>query len=269
MHFEQLLKQAAQASQETDPLTNTMQFPANWCQGRTAFGGLSAALLYQAMRNKVDSSRRLLSLSTNFVGPLLAEKPFLLSVEILREGKSSTQVLAKAIQDDAVCVIVQACFAKNRNSSINVPVSKSLTLHPVNEGHCLGFVPGKMPEFFQHVDLCPQQGAMPFSSAQTSHLGGWMRFKHTPQEITEAHVIALTDAWPPTLLQMFKQPAPASSMSWYLEFVQEPNLVPGEWLGFEAITHHSKDGYGLEDGCIWSQSGELIALTRQTVALFD
>lgn len=87
MHFEQLLQQAALASKKTDQETNTMQFPANWCQGRTAFGGLSAALLYQAMRNKVDSSRRLLSLSTNFVGPLLAEKPFSLSVEILREGK--------------------------------------------------------------------------------------------------------------------------------------------------------------------------------------
>ena len=62
------------------------------------------------------------------------------------------------------------------------------------------------------------------------------------------------------------QPAPASSMSWYLEFVQTPQLSAGEWLGFEAITDHCKDGYGLEDGCIWSQSGELLALTRQTVA---
>lgn len=271
MHFEQLLQQASKIGNldNTEQSTSTMQFPENWCQGRTAFGGLSAALLYQAIRGKVTDDRRLLSLSTNFVGPLLADTPFSLSVEILRQGKSSTQVLAKAIQNEQVCVIVQACFAKSRESGINVPVSKSLGLKPVDERHTLPFIKGQMPEFFQHVDLCPQQGAMPFSSAETSHLGGWMRFKHTPEQITEAHVIALTDAWPPTLLQMFKQPAPASSMSWYLEFVQEPNLTPGEWLGFEAITHHSKDGYGLEDGCIWSQSGELIALTRQTVALFD
>jgi len=270
MHFEQLLTQATHLGKsQSDENNQTMQFPANWCQGRTAFGGLSAALLYQAIRGQVNDERRLLSLSTNFVGPLLADTPFSLSVEILREGKNSTQVLAKAIQNEQVCVIVQACFAKNRDSGVNVPVSKSLSLKPVDETHTLPFIKGQMPEFFQHVDLCPQQGGMPFSSAHTSHLGGWMRFKHTPKHISEAHVIALTDAWPPTLLQMFKQPAPASSMSWYLEFVQSPNLEPGEWLGFEAITHHSKDGYGLEDGCIWSQSGDLIALTRQTVALFD
>ena len=271
MHFDQLLEQAAKIGQsdKIEQSALTMQFPENWCQGRTAFGGLSAALLYQAIRGKVNNDRRLLSLSTNFVGPLLADTPFSLYVEVLREGKNSTQVLAKAIQNEQVAVIVQACFAKNRESAINVPVSKSLGLSPVNERYTLPYIKGQMPEFFQHVDLCPQQGAMPFTGADTSHLGGWMRLKHTPETITEAHVIALTDAWPPTLLQMFKQPGPASSMSWYLEFVQSPNLTPGEWLGFEAITHHSKDGYGLEDGCIWSQSGELIALTRQTVAVFD
>ena len=100
MHFEQLLEQAAKIgnTNNIEQSPSTMQFPENWCQGRTAFGGLSAALLYQAIRGKVTDDRRLLSLSTNFVGPLLADTPFSLSVEILRQGKSSTQVLAKAIQ---------------------------------------------------------------------------------------------------------------------------------------------------------------------------
>ena len=271
MHFDQLLKQAALIGQlpHSEQAHATMQFPANWCQGRTAFGGLSASLLYQAMRQQIEPSRRLLSISTNFVGPLLADTDFSLSVEILREGKSSTQVLAKALQNGQVSVVVQACFAKSRDSAIEVPVTKTMSLKPVNERYTLPFKSGAMPEFFQHVALCPQQGGMPFSAAQTSHLGGWMKLKQSPAELSEAHIIALTDAWPPTLLQMFNQPAPASSMSWYLEFVKTPQLAADEWLGFEAETHHCKDGYGLEDGCIWSQSGELLALTRQTVALFD
>lgn len=270
MHFDQLLERASQIGKSSsEQQSATMQFPANWCQGRTAFGGLSAALLYQAIRQQVDQSRRLLSISTNFVGPLLAETDFSISVEILREGKNSTQVLAKAIQNDQVSVIVQACFGKDRESSIYVPVSKEMALNPVNENNMLPYQAGVMPEFFQHVALCPEQGGMPFSGAETSHLGGWMKLKQQPEAITEAHVLALTDAWPPTLLQMFKQPAPASSMSWYLEFVQTPQLEPQQWLGFEAITHHSQGGYGLEDGAIWSPSGQLIALTRQTVAVFS
>lgn len=270
MNFEQLLEQASSIAQlQNEPSTHAMQFPQNWCQGRTAFGGLTAALLYQAMRKYVEQDRRLLSLSTNFVGPLLADTPFSLSVEVLRQGKNTSQLVAKAIQHDQVCVIVQACFATSRSSDVNVSVSKKMTLSAVNERLVIPFVKDKMPAFFQHIDLCPQAGAMPFTNSSSSHLGGWMRFKHTTNHINEAHVIALADSWPPTLLQMFKQPAPASSMSWYLEFVQTPNVQPCEWLGFEAITHHAKGGYGIEDGCIWSQSGELIALTRQTVAIFD
>ena len=95
-----------------------------------------------------------------------------------------------------------------------------------------------------------------------------MKFKQGPSQMAEAHIIALTDAWPPTLLQMFKQPAPASSMSWYIEFLDEPEVAPDAWVGYEAITHHSKGGYGLEDGCIWREDGKLVALSRQTVALF-
>ncbi|CAH9050831.1 hypothetical protein PSECIP111951_00274 [Pseudoalteromonas holothuriae] len=263
MHFEQLLMQAEKLGK------GVMQFPASWCQGRTAFGGLSAALIYQAIRPHISNERRLLSLSTNFVGPLLSECDFCIEVEILREGKNSSQVMAKVIQNQQICVIAQACFGANRNSNIRVDVSKEMTLAPVNQKHILPYQKGVMPEFFQHVDLCPQQGNMPFTGADSSHLGGWMRFKESQQQMHEAHIIALTDAWPPTLLQMYQQPAPASSMSWYLEFVQAPNLAADQWLGFEAITHHCKDGYGLEDGTIWSSNGQLLALTRQTVALFD
>ena len=57
---------------------------------------------YQAMRQQIEPSRRLLSISTNFVGPLLADTDFSLKVEVLREGKNSTQVLAKAVQSNQV-----------------------------------------------------------------------------------------------------------------------------------------------------------------------
>ncbi len=261
MHFDHLLAKVGAPEQ-------AIQFPVSWCQGRTAFGGLSAALLYQAMKPRVDEQKQLRSMSVNFVGPLLADMDFHIQVEVLREGKSSAQLLARAIQQGETCVIAQACFASDRESAIRVPVSKQMTLSDVNAERCIPYQEGVMPAFFQHVALSPEQGNLPFTGAKTSHLGGWMRLKQTPDKVTDAHILALTDAWPPTMLQMFPGPAPASSMSWYIEFVTRPELAPDSWLGFEAITHHSNAGYGLEDGCIWSQNGELIALTRQTVALF-
>ncbi|MFC3033850.1 acyl-CoA thioesterase [Pseudoalteromonas fenneropenaei] len=261
--FDQLLAAAKQADSNTP-----LQFSVSWCQGRTAFGGLSAGMLIAAMQSKVDSNRRLLSISTNFVGPLLADTPFFIAIEVLREGKSATQLLARAIQNGQTCVISQGCFAEARDSAIKVDVSKRCQLGPVQPERILPYQPGVMPEFFQHVALNPQHGALPFSNATSSHLGGWMRFKTSGENMHEAHVAALTDAWPPTLLQMFAAPAPASSMSWYIEFIDQIDIAADAWLGLEAITHHSANGYGLEDANIWSQDGRLLAISRQTVAIF-
>ncbi|CCQ10950.1 TesB-like acyl-CoA thioesterase 1 [Pseudoalteromonas luteoviolacea B = ATCC 29581] len=244
--FDQLIAKAA-----INDSTTKLTFTDDWCQGRTAFGGISAAMLIAAMNEKVAPNRRLLSLSTNFVGPLLPDVAFSIIVEVLREGKNASQVLAKIVQNDDVAVVCQAAYAQKRDSRIEVKVDKKCGLAPVKPERILPYQAGAMPAFFQHVALNPQQGALPFSNATSSHLGGWMRFKETPtQKMNEMHVAALTDAWPPTLLQKFSKPAPASSMSWYIEFIDEIALDSDQWLGFEAITHHSAHGYGLEDANI-------------------
>ncbi len=262
MHFDQLLQNVSQNNNET------IQFPANWCQGRTAFGGLTAAMLVQAMRHQVCDTLRLLSLQCNFIAPLIADTNFQIHTEILREGKNTIQVLAKAIQNDQVCILMHACFGKARVSDIRVDISEKMNLTPVNPKNIISHQPGITPEFFQHLSLSPQIGNMPFSGGKQSELTGWMKFKETPKNLSEAHIIALTDAWPPTLLQMFNKFAPASSISWSMDFVETPELAADEWLGYQAKCQHSKNGYGIEDGTIWSQSGKLIALTRQTVAIF-
>lgn len=262
--FDDLLQQITES-----PTLTGLTFSEDWCQGRTAFGGISAAMLICAMKKAILKDRRILSLSTNFVGPLEPNIPFEIQVEILREGKSASQVLGKIVQNDQVCVIAQGCFAQKRDSRIKVPVTKVCSLAPVQVNRILPYQPGVMPAFFQHVALNPQQGALPFSNATSSHLGGWMKFKETAEHMTELHVTALTDAWPPTLLQQFSKPAPASSMSWYIEFIDEITLDADSWLGFEAVTHHSAHGYGLEDANIWSQDGKLLAISRQTVAVFE
>ena len=49
--------------------------PGLWGQGRATFGGLVAAMLYEAMRLKVPAGRPVRSLSVTFVGPLLMGAP--------------------------------------------------------------------------------------------------------------------------------------------------------------------------------------------------
>jgi acyl-CoA thioesterase len=60
--------------------------PASWAQGRAAFGGLMAALVYQAMRLKLTDERLVRSLAITFVGPAAPDVPISFEVEVLREG---------------------------------------------------------------------------------------------------------------------------------------------------------------------------------------
>ncbi len=102
MHFDELLEKAKQCAQTGEH----MAIPSSWGQGRTVFGGLSASLLYTVMQSKVNGERVLRSLNTNFVGPLLVDVPFTFEVEVLREGKSVSQMSARLIQNGSGC-----CFS--------------------------------------------------------------------------------------------------------------------------------------------------------------
>lgn len=102
MDFDALIAIARTHRQQPDVL---ISIGRDWSQGRTVFGGLSAAMLYSAAKEYVEDDRLLRSITTSFVGPLLFDVPFQISIEIVREGKNVSQVLARAIQDDKNCVL--------------------------------------------------------------------------------------------------------------------------------------------------------------------
>nr|WP_297347663.1 thioesterase family protein [uncultured Glaciecola sp.] len=267
MHIDELLA-LAKTQKYTPNLVLTI--PSSWSQGRTVYGGLSAGLLYAAAREHVGLERVMRSNSTNFVGPLIADQPFTITVEILREGKNVSQVMVRAIQDDKICVVSQICFGNSRESAISVPNKDTHNIAPpINEA-----VPSSAtnlrPEFLKHIDLSIQEGGWPFSAQATSHYHGWMRFKKAPITFTDAHLISIIDAWPPTLIQMLSAPAPASSVSWSLEFIHPHRSISGnDWLAYKAHTRQAANGYGHTEANIWDKDGELIAISRQTVAIFD
>ena len=65
----------------------------DWLQGRSAFGGIQAALALRAMRELVSADMPLRSLQTTFVAPVPAG-PVAIHARILREGRSATQIEA-------------------------------------------------------------------------------------------------------------------------------------------------------------------------------
>lgn len=97
-----------------------LTIPAEWAQGRASFGGLVAALQYEAMRAKVPADRLVRSLAITFVGPVEPDVPVRFEVDVLREGKAVSQVLGRAVQNGQVVTLVQGSFGASRASEVAV-----------------------------------------------------------------------------------------------------------------------------------------------------
>lgn len=264
MRFSQLLDAVRH-----DP--QAISIPVEWAQGRASFGGLMVALLYEAMRAKVPAERPVRSLAITFVGPAEPNVPISFEVEVLREGKAVSQVLGRAVQKGQVVTLVQGSFGASRASVVQVAAEPAPAMKSWEESQELPFIPGMTPEFMRHLALRWSVGGLPFTGNPSREMGGWVRLRGEVEEepLSEAHLLALVDAWPPALLPHLKQFAAGSTLTWTIEFVQPlPALTTLDWCKYLAVIEHARDGYGHVAAALWTPQGELVALSRQTVTVF-
>ena len=261
MTFDQLLNVSATEQSVT--------IPASWGQGRATFGGLTAALVFNRMQSLVAEGRPMRSMQVSFVGPVKPETPATLSAEILREGKAVSQGMGKIVQDDQSQLVALASFGGGRESVVAVEQLPAPEAPTPEDCKPLPYIKDVTPEFTQHIDMRWAFGHMPFSGKGGREMGGWMQFREPPAALTDAHIVALVDAWPPALLPHLKSPAPASSLSWALDIIHpRPAIEPGDWLLYRATIDQAEAGYGHTQADIWTSRGELVATSRQTVTVF-
>ncbi|AHD13820.1 acyl-CoA thioesterase [Pseudomonas sp. FGI182] len=264
MNFNQLLD-AVRANPEA------VSVPPSWAQGRAAFGGLMAAMVYEAMRQKISDDRPVRSLAISFVAPAAADVPIRFDVEVLREGKAVSTLLGRAVQDGQVVTLVQGNFGAGRPSVVDVPALPATEMKALEDAAPeLPHIKGVTPEFMQHVALRWAVGGLPFSGNQSRQMGGWVRLRGVEEEpVNEAHLLALVDAWPPSLMPFLKQPAAGSTLTWTIEFMQpRAQLSTLDWCRYCVETEHARDGYGHAAAALRTAQGELLALSRQTVTVF-
>ncbi|VXD01459.1 Acyl-CoA thioesterase II [Pseudomonas sp. 8Z] len=247
--------------------------PASWAQGRAGFGGLVVALAYEAMRAQVPEGRPVRSLAITFVGPVAPEAPVSFVAEVLREGKAVSQMALRVLQDGQVVTLVQGSFGASRASVVDVAPLPAPQIEPAERCQELPYIPSVTPEFTRHLAIRWGIGGVPFSNTKSRQMGGWVRLREEtltqPEALSEAHLLALVDAWPPAVLPHLQAPAPGSSLTWTIEFVQPlPELVSTDWCLYRAEIEHARDGYGHVAAALWGPTGELIALSRQTVTVF-
>jgi len=245
--------------------------PGVWGQGRASFGGLVAALVYEAMRAKVPQGRPVRSLAITFVGPTEPDVPVSFEAEVMREGKAVSQMLGRAVQNGQVVALMQGSFGASRDSVVSVQAEPAPPIKTVEECQELPYIKGVTPEFTRYLAMRWGTGGMPFTNNTAREMGGWVRLRDQASDelADEAHLLALVDAWPPAVLSHLRSPAPGSSLTWTIEFVQPvARLSTNDWCQYRAIIEHARDGYGHIAAGLWSPHGELLAISRQTVTVF-
>ena len=248
-----------------------VDIPTGWLQGRTIFGGLVAGMLMQkAVATIADDSRRLLSVSITFVGPVQLAKAKL-TAEILRQGKSVTTVEVRLWQDGAVQSILLASFGTQRESSIQVNQECTAPDYPSVEQLKIAQHHPLAPECFKQMQMIWAEGQYPCTGAKSPDFGGWFRFdpaQHENRPMNDADLMVAFDMWPPGVLPMYKTMAPASSLSWPLTCVHPLQAELQDWLKYKVFTDYAGDGYATESAYLWDANNRLIAISRQTVTVF-
>ncbi|MBK6638596.1 MAG: thioesterase family protein [Rhodocyclaceae bacterium] len=171
--------------------------------------------------------------------------------ELLRRGKSAAQLEARILIDGKVALTAVGIFGAQRESAVRgVPVAPAAAV-PVET------VPdaphgGLRPAFTRHFDMRWGAGLPPFSGAEHSDAQIFVRYRNEPVS-SDALLVCLADAIPPSAISVFKAPAMLSSMNWTLEFVTPMNEAErAGWLRFDSGLTAAGDGYG------WGKHPDLV-----------
>jgi len=243
----------------------------SWAQGRSVFGGLSAALLLTHIEENTGlTDKELRSIHVQFCSALKAGEPVNLRYSVLSSGKSVTNIQATLSQNNETRTFVTCCFASERDSAIEVNTPKYLPSISHSKSNRLPFIQNVTPNFIQHLDLRLTSKNMPFTGSQNMPMTGWMHFENKPLELNDSAILALIDAWPPAVLPMMKQPAPASSVTWNVEFFHPRRAISKDSpLYYECVVTQASHGLAHTEARIVTKEGELVALSRQVVAVYD
>ena len=247
---------------ETDELL--VDIPEDWMQGRTTYGGLSAALCLEAVFRSSADMPPLRSADIAFVGP--TGGPVRLKAETLRAGKSVTFAGADLIGDKGLATRSTFAFGAARASAFDFDDMAAPDLPAPEESENF-FTTGAGPSFTAHYDVKLARGARPVSGSSVYDHYLWVRHKDERATSVSA-LLALADMPPPAVLPMFRELAPISSMTWHLNFlVDAPTTQDGWWL-LQSCAEHAREGYSSQNMRVWNSDGAPVIAGRQSVAIF-
>ncbi|MFC6839359.1 acyl-CoA thioesterase domain-containing protein [Xanthomonas theicola] len=216
--------------------------PAGWRQGRTAFGGLSAALALQAaLRTAPSTPPPLMSAHSWFVGPADAPLRFWMRSGCARASPPArSRSIAWPAGRAARGAAVRATAAQPHRPRLHAGAA-IVGVRPRGrraDRRRRGY-PGVRRQFRD----APGRRRTVAVRCLTPDLLVWARHRDSGGVDPSVALVALGDCLPPAAMACFSGPAPVSSMTWTLDFPQPASA--GDWFSCCVRPAGMPDGYSL------------------------
>lgn len=234
--------------------------PEDWKQGRTAYGGLSAALALHAAMQAEPDLPPLRSAQIAFIGPLSGDVT--VTATKLRRGRNAAFIQSDLVSEAGLGFRATFVFMAPLNSAIaHDEAARATTPRPAPDAKLYTGPDNFFTGNFNFLDL--KDGTGPAEWLR------WARLRARDGLHPMVELMAIGDALPPAAFKLIEnRQAPLSSLNWQINFLSaEPVTEDGWWL-LHAKADAARDGYSSQRMTIWNASGEPIAEAMQGVAIF-
>lgn len=240
-----------------------IEAPEGWTQGRTLYGGMTAALCAEAARRRfADLLPPLRSAQFAFTGAAAGRLRF--EPALIRQGRSSAFVAVDGFAEGDQ--VARALFAHGADRQSGVGHDAAAMPTAPGPQDCAPFFDGPRGGFFQNFEMRLAAGARPLTPGAEPGFTVWVRHLDDAGVDPVVSLLALADSLPPAAMVAFPSPAPISTVTWSLDLLQP--IAAGGWRLLASQSEQAADGYSLQAMSLWSAEGRRLAVGRQTVAIF-
>jgi acyl-CoA thioesterase len=242
-----------------------IEAPEAWSQGRTLYGGMTAALSYSAVRRACGDLPPLRTAQFSFIGPATGQLRF--RPVLLRRGRSAGIAAADCRNEDGITARAMFVFGEARASEVAHDFTPRLDVPPPEQCEPFHRTSKPLQGFLARFEFRFAAGARLFEREKRPEFAVWTRFRDGATADPVASLFALADALPCAAMANFPRPAPLSTMTWSVD-IHRPPTAQDDWRLLWSSSEDAAEGYSIQNMRVYDRAGEPLASGRQLVAIF-
>ena len=236
--------------------------PKSWLQGRTAFGGLSAALCLEAAMRSEPDLPPLRSAQIAFIGPVVGD--VVVETRLLRRGRTAAFIEATLYCEGKPSTRGLFVFMIRIDSEIDLDQTMKADPIPVDEAVPVAKHPD--PNFF--VNNFALRHSVPKSDERKPEIQRWCCLREREGLHPAVELMAIGDALPPAAMMLAKEFGPISTVNWMVNFLTDQPATKDGWWLTRAEADYARNGTSSQAMQVWNTDGQLVMSGFQSVAIF-